>query len=101
MARKGLIEANKRRKRTVLHYAALRKDLKKKISDPSILQKERFELREKLQALPRDSSPVRVRSRCVITGRSRGVYSFCRLSRMKLREFASFGFLPGITRSSW
>ena len=101
MARKGLIESNKRKMRLVSRYEGRRARLKKEISDQGISREERFRIQGKIQALPRNALPVRVRSRCAMTGRPRGVYRFCGLSRSVLRDAAFSGFLPGITRSSW
>lgn len=101
MARKGLIESNNRKKRTVLRFQDRRASLKKELSRPDLSQEERFRIRGKMQALPRDASLVRVRLRCAVTGRSRGVYRFCGLSRSVLRDAAFSGFLPGVKRSSW
>ena len=101
MARKGLIESNNRKRNTVLRYKLRRESLKKELFNPGISQEERFRIQGKIQSLPRDASPVRVRSRCAMTGRPRGVYRFCGLSRSVLRDATFSGFLPGMRRSSW
>ncbi len=101
MAKKSAIEKNKRRMRLVRKYAARRARLKAISEDRSLPEEERFLARLKLAELPRNSSPTRVRNRCELTGRPRGYYRKFRLSRIALRELASFGQLPGVTKSSW
>ena len=78
-----------------------RLSLKKKIKNKNLGLEERIKLQSKLNDLPRDSSRIRVRNRCEITGRSRGVYRKFSLSRIKLRELSMSGALPGVTKSSW
>ncbi len=89
MARKSLIARQKRREKTVKHYAELRKELKAK-GDYAALQK-----------LPRDSSPSRLNNRCNVTGRVRGFYRKFGMSRLVFREMALQGKIPGIVKSSW
>lgn len=101
MARKGLVETNKHRERISSQMRVKRAGLKKKIMDRNAPIEERFALVMKLSKLPRNSSPVRVRSRCALTGRPRAVYRFFGLSRIAFRELAVTGKLPGVTRSSW
>lgn len=101
MAKKSAIEKNNRRKRLVEKYAAKRAELKAIARDPTRTPEERFNARLKLAKLPRNSSPVRVRNRCVISGRPRGVYRKFRLSRIALRKLASKGQIPGMVKSSW
>ncbi len=101
MARKGLLESNKRKKNLVADYESKRKELKSKIMDRESSVEERFEASIKLAKITRSSSKVRVRNRCAETGRPRGVYRFCGLSRVVLRQMAVHAFLPGIRRSSW
>ncbi len=101
MAKKSAIEKNKRRMRLAQKYAARRARLKAISEDRSLPEEERFLARLKLAELPRNASPTRVRNRCELTGRPRGYYRKFRLSRIALRELASFGRLPGVTKSSW
>jgi len=101
MAKKGKIETNERRKRMVKKYAKKRAELLAIARDRSRPIEERFEAQMKLAKLPRNSAPIRVRNRCELTGRPRGYYRRFRLSRIALRELASKGLLPGVTKSSW
>lgn len=101
MARLGLLNSNERKKETAKKFCAKRQALKDKIYDRSASLEERFRASLKLAKLPRNSSKTRIRNRCVETGRPRGVYSFCGLSRVILRENAVRGLMPGVRRSSW
>ncbi len=101
MAKKSVTERNKKRRRLVRKYAAKRAALKAMAKDPLLSPEEHFSARMKLAVLPRNSSPVRVRLRCEITGRPRGNYRKFRLSRIALRELASRGQIPGMVKSSW
>lgn len=101
MAKTSAIEKNKRRARMAKRYAARRAALKAKAKDSSLPAEERFAARLKLAKLPRNSSPVRGRRRCDLTGRPRGVYRKFRLSRIALRDLASSGRVPGMVKSSW
>ncbi len=101
MAKKSVIERNKKRMRLVKKYAAKRAKLKAMATDSLLSPEEHFSARMKLAFLPRNSSPVRVRLRCAITGRPRGNYRKFRLSRIALRELASRGQIPGMVKSSW
>lgn len=101
MAKKSSIERNKKRERLVKKYAAKRASLKAVINDSSLSSEEHFEARMKLSSLPRNSSPVRVRLRCEISGRPRGNYRKFRLSRIALRDLALKGQIPGMVKSSW
>ncbi len=101
MAKKSAIEKNKRRMRLVAKYAGKRAELKAIVKDRSRDPEERFEAMLKLAKLPRNSSPVRVRNRCMLTGRPRGYYRRFGLSRIALRELASEGKLPGVVKASW
>ena len=101
MAKKSAIEKNMRRQRLVKKYAAKRAQLLALANDRSLPQEERFAARLKLAELPRNSSKVRLRNRCDITGRPRGYYRKFRMSRIALRELASAGQIPGMTKSSW
>ncbi|MBY0292071.1 MAG: 30S ribosomal protein S14 [Alphaproteobacteria bacterium] len=101
MAKVSSIEKNLRRQRMVKHYAGRRERLKDIATNDALPPEERFKARLKLAALPRNSSPCRVRSRCELTGRPRAVYRKFKLSRIALRELASAGLIPGMTKSSW
>lgn len=101
MAKKSAVEKNKKRERLVAKYAARRASLKAIINDDSLPQEERFAARLKLAELPRNSAPNRVRNRCELTGRPRGVYRKLKMSRIGLRDMASIGQIPGMVKSSW
>ena len=101
MAKLALINRDEKRRAMVEKYAAKRADLEAVINDVSRSDEERFEARLKLQALPRNSSPVRLRNRCKLTGRPRGVFRKFGLGRSKLRDFVMRGEVPGMTKASW
>jgi small subunit ribosomal protein S14 len=101
MAKKSSIEKNNRRKRMVEAFADKRADLKAMALDESLSLEERFEARIKLAKLPRNSAANRVRNRCEISGRPRGVYRKLRMSRIALRDYGANGFIPGLVKSSW
>ena len=101
MAKKSKIMHNIHRKKLVERYAAKRKDLIKKINDTSLSFEERQAFRLKLEKLPKNSNPNRVRNRCNLTGRPRSYYRRFGLSRISLREMASNGLIPGVTKASW
>ena len=101
MAKTSLINRNEKRRKTVKKYAAKRAELEAIANDLKLGLEERYEARLKLQKLPRDSSPVRVRNRCALTGRPRGVYSKFGLGRSKLRDIAMRGEIPGVIKASW
>ena len=101
MAKLALINRDKKRREMVEKYASKRADLQAIIDDASRSDEERFEARLKFQALPRNSSPVRLRNRCKLTGRPRGVYRKFGLGRSKLRDFVMRGEVPGMTKASW
>ena len=101
MAKVSAIEKNNRRARMIKKYAARRAALKAIARDNSLPGEERFAARLKLAKLPRNSSPVRLRLRCELTGRPRGVYRKFRLSRIALRDLALSGKIPGMVKSSW
>ncbi len=101
MAKTNMIEREKRRARIVKQYAAKRAQLKELIRNPRTSPEEREAAQVKLQKLPRDASPSRQRRRCAITGRSRGVYRKFGLSRVKIREVAMRGEIPGLSKASW
>ena len=101
MAKKSAIEKNKMRARLVAKYADRRARLLALSRDESLPQEERFAARIKLAALPRNSAKVRLRNRCLITGRPRGYYRRFKMSRIALRELASVGQIPGVAKASW
>jgi len=116
VAKLSLIEREKKRTRVVAKYAAKRaelkaiiedtskseeEELKAIIEDTSKSEEERFDARLKLQALPRNASPIRQRNRCALTGRPRGTFRKFGLGRSKIREFAFAGEIPGVTKASW
>ena len=101
MAKKSSVNKNNHRRKLVAQYAAKRKRLKEIASDLNKPTEERFAARLKLAELPRNSAPSRVRNRCELTGRARAYYRKLRLSRNMLRELASQGMIPGMTKSSW
>ena len=101
MAKQSSIQKNLNRKKIVSKFDTRRSDLKKKIKQKDLSMEDRFKLQSKLNDLPRDSSSIRVRNRCELTGRTRGVYRKFGLSRIKLRELTMSGNLPGMVKSSW
>ena len=101
MAKQSSIQKNNKRKLIVKKFLEKRLNLKRKIYNRNISMEERFKLQSKINDLPRDGSRVRVRNRCVLTGRTRGVYRKFGLSRIKIRELSMAGFLPGVVKSSW
>ena len=101
MAKKSSIEKNNRRRKLVARYAARRAALKAIAKDTDVPQEERFAARLKLAKLPRNSAPSRVRNRCLLTGRARGNYRKFKISRIKLRELALAGQIPGMVKASW
>ena len=101
MAKLALINREEKRRKTVAKFAARRAELLAIINDAKRSDDERAEARAKLQALPRNSSPVRLRNRCRITGRPRGVFRKFGLGRNKLREIAMRGEIPGVIKASW
>jgi small subunit ribosomal protein S14 len=100
MAKKSMIEREKKRQNLVIKYAVQRETLKLEIKKVKFLQ-EKLALHRKLQKFPRNSCPVRLHNRCSVTGRSRGYYRYFGLSRHVLREMAHQGLLPGVTKASW
>jgi small subunit ribosomal protein S14 len=101
MAKLALINREQKRADLVEKFAPKRAALKAIIDDQSKTDEERYEARLKLQALPRNSAPTRQRNRCAITGRPRGTFRKFGLARIKLREFAMRGEIPGMTKASW
>ncbi len=101
MAKKSSIERNKKRRAMTARYANKRDELKAIAVDQSRSPEERFAARMKLAKLPRNSAKVRIRNRCELTGRPRGVYRKFRMSRIAVRDLASTGRIPGMVKSSW
>ena len=101
MAKKSMIERQKKRERMVAKYAAKRAALNDVINDQSKPMEERFKATLKLAELPRNSSATRLKNRCELTGRPRAYYRKLRLSRIMLRELGSQGQIPGMVKSSW
>jgi len=101
MAKLAVKLCDKKRRRMVEKFKAKRAALHEIIEDSRASEEARDEARAKLQQLPRDSSPVRLRNRCALTGRPRGVYRKFGLGRNKLRELALRGEVPGIIKASW
>jgi small subunit ribosomal protein S14 len=101
MAKTSMVEREKRRARVVKKYAAKRAKLKELIRSPKSSPEERAAAQAALQSQPRDASAARQRKRCAITGRSRGVYRKFGLSRVKIREVAARGEIPGLAKASW
>ncbi|WP_022869499.1 30S ribosomal protein S14 [Yaniella halotolerans] len=101
MAKKSMIAKNEKRKEIVARYDEHRKKLKAQLISPDATDEEREEARVGLQKMPRDASPVRVRNRDSIDGRPRGTLQKFGISRVRLRDMAHRGELPGVTKSSW
>jgi small subunit ribosomal protein S14 len=101
MSKLALINRNEKRKKLVAKFAKKRDALEAIIADPKASDETRYEARLKIQALPRNANKTRLRNRCALTGRPRGVYSKFGLGRNKLREFAMRGEIPGIVKASW
>jgi small subunit ribosomal protein S14 len=101
MAKKSSIEKNNRRRKMAKNAQTKREKLKAVIADKRRPMEERFAATLKLAALPRNSSPTRIRNRCELTGRPRSVYRKTKLSRIAMRELGSKGLIPGLVKSSW
>jgi small subunit ribosomal protein S14 len=101
MAKKSSIEKNERRRRLMKQFAGRRARLKAIANDDTQPAEERFAARLKLAELPRNSSKVRIKNRCEVTGRSHAYYRKLRVSRIALRDLASAGQIPGMVKSSW
>jgi small subunit ribosomal protein S14 len=101
MAKKSSVEKNEHRRRLVERYRAKRAELKKIARSKDRAPEERFEATLALATLPRNSSPTRIRNRCLLTGRPRGFYRKFGLSRIALRDLASEGQIPGCVKASW
>lgn len=101
MAKKSAVERNNKRAKLAAKYAARRANLKAAMKDPNASPEDRFQAALKLQAIPRNASPIRYRNRCDVSGRPRGVYRKFKLGRVMLRDLASNGQIPGMVKSSW
>jgi len=101
MAKKSMVEREKKRERLVAKYAKKRAALKEIINDESKPMEERFRATLKLAELPRNSSPTRLHNRCQLTGRPHAYYRKLKVSRIMLRELGSNGQIPGLVKSSW
>ena len=101
MAKTALVNREKKRRAAVSKYAARRKELQEIIRNQKVAPEDRYAAQLKLQQLPRDASPVRLRNRCALTGRPRGVYRKFGLARGKLRDIALRGEIPGVIKASW
>ena len=101
MAKKAMIEREKKRQKLVAKYADKRAELKEIANDESKPMEERFKARLKLAKLPRNSSATRLHNRCQLTGRPHAYYRKFGISRIALRELGSKGLLPGVVKSSW
>ena len=101
MAKLSSIQKNLHREGLVKKFKDRRSNLKLKIMKKDLTIEERLKLQSKLNELPRNSSHVRIRNRCKLTGRTRGTYRKFGLSRIKIRELSMSGSLPGVVKSSW
>lgn len=101
MAKTSAIYRNKKRRKMVAQFAERRAALKDIANDENVSMEERFQARLKLAELPRNSSKVRIRNRCEVTGRPRAYYRKLGVSRIALRELGSAGMIPGLVKSSW
>lgn len=101
MAKKSMVERQTKRLKIVKKFAAKRAAYRKTIRSQIATDEEKMEAQQKLQALPRDASPVRLRNRCAITGRPHGYYRKFGLARNKLRESTMRGEMPGLRKASW
>jgi small subunit ribosomal protein S14 len=101
MPKTSAIERNEKRKRLVAKHSAKRAELKATLLNPATTDEEFFAAQKKLQKLPKNSSPVRVRNRCSLSGRPRAYIGKFGVSRIQFRELALAGKIPGVTKSSW
>ncbi len=101
MAKAAMIEREKKRARLVAKYADKRGKLKEIADNQDLPMEERFRARLKLAKLPRNSAPTRLHNRCQVTGRPKAYYRKLKMSRIALRDLASFGQIPGMVKSSW
>ena len=101
MAKKSMVMRQRHREVAVKRYAAKRAELKELIRNPKTSDEDKAEAQTKLQKLPRDANPIRLRNRCALTGRPHGYYRKFGLSRTKLRETTMRGEIPGVRKASW
>jgi len=101
MAKLSLINRQHKREKLVAKFAKRRAALQAIIDNPKASDEERYDARLKLQQLPRNANPTRLRNRCALTGRPRGVFRKFGLGRNKLREYAMKGEIPGVVKASW
>lgn len=101
MAKTSMIERDKKRLALAAKYANRHRKLKEIVMNKELSMEERFEAQLKLNKLPRNSSRIRYRNRCQVTGRPRGYYRKFKMSRISLRDLAAVGQIPGVTKSSW
>jgi small subunit ribosomal protein S14 len=101
MARLSVVKREEKRRKLVKKFAAKRQGLKTIINDASLPDEDRLSARASLESLPRNSSECRLRNRCQITGRPRGVFRKFGLCRNKIREYAMKGEIPGVVKASW
>lgn len=101
MAKKSMVEREKKRQHLVAKYAAKRAALKEVAKDESRPMEERFKAHLKLAELPRNSAPSRLHNRCQVSGRPKAYYRKLKISRIALRDLASNGQIPGMVKSSW
>lgn len=101
MAKAAVINREQKRRDIVKKYSIKRAELLAIIANVKLSDEDRYVARQKLQELPRNASPVRLRNRCSLTGRPRGVFSKFGLGRIKLREFVMRGEVPGVIKASW
>jgi small subunit ribosomal protein S14 len=101
MAKRAVINRDQKRRKVVKKYVKKRAELAAIIGNTKISEEDRLAARRRLQQLPRDSSPTRLRNRCKLTGRPRGVFRKFGLGRNKLREIAMRGEIPGVVKASW
>lgn len=101
MAKTSMVNRDVKRIKLSKKFAAKRAELKKVVSSTTASYEDKIDAATKLQKLPRDSSPSRIRNRCALTGRSRGVYQKFGLGRNKLREATMRGDVPGLRKASW
>ena len=101
MAKKSMINREEKREKMVAKYAARRAELKAVLANSQASEDEKFDAMQKLQALPRNASPTRLRNRCALTGRPHGYFRKFGLARNKLRELVMQGDVPGVVKASW
>lgn len=101
MAKRCMVARDEKRSRIIKRYSVKRKQLKEAVLNPHLTDEERWDAQRRLQLLPRDASPVRLRNRCRITGRPHGYYRKFGLGRNKLREVVMRGEIPGLVKASW